>query len=121
MVEAQLVNRGLIGQTGDMLQQLGTAIDPAIAGLLPGNFITQLQQLSMNPAPAMVSGTEIAGNQIPPTNQHPIYNPVIGEPDLVGQGQGQGQEGGDNQMEEDLMSMEMPAYQMTSSPKGTVW
>ena len=106
-----------MGQTGDMLQQLRTTIDPTIAGLLPalGNFITQLQQLSMNPAPPVHPGSDNAGNQIPPTNQHPMYNPVIGESDLVGQGQVQGQEGGDNQMEEDL---EMPAYPMTSSPKG---
>ena len=113
MVEAQLVNR-------EPLQQTGTAIDPAMAGMLGNLNIddvrSQLHNLSMNPAP----GIENAGNQIPPINQHPMYSQVIGGPALIGQGQVQGQAGGDNQMEEDLMSLDMPAYQMTATPKGIV-
>ena len=137
VIEAQLVNTEPMQQTGEILQQMGIVSDPKVAGLLPANLNledirSQLQNLSMNPAAAMNPGVTMnpgaimnpgapnAGNQIPPLDQHPMYNAVIGEPALVGQGQVQGQAGGDNQMEEDLMSVELPVYPMNASPKGTV-
>lgn len=97
-------------------QQTGTVSDP-MALLLPGtvnmeNLRGQLQQLSMNVE------AQNTGNQIPPLNQHPMHVPVIGAPELMDQGQGQVAEAPLNQMEEDLMSMELPTYKMDASPKG---
>lgn len=135
LIEAQLVNTEPMQQTGEILQQMGIVSDPKVASLLPANLNledirSQLQHISVNPAAAMNPGVTMnpgaimnpgapnAGNQIPPLDQHPMYNAVIGEPALVGQGQVQGQAGGDNQMEEDLMSIELPVYPMNASPKG---
>ena len=116
--DSQSVNRVPMQQAEYLPKQLGATNEPTMVGPAPGNFNkedipSQLQQLSMNPVPALNPGTDNTGYQIPPLNQKPMHQPVMGK-------LGQSQEGGDIQTEEDLMSMEKSSIMFLDPFKGTV-
>ena len=106
--------------------QFGNDIMTSAAQLLPGNINLadlnqQLQQISMG------GGVPNISTQIPPLSQHPMHYPVMNmEPaGIPPQGQGQGQMmlqtvPQPTPMEEDTISMELPVYPMTHSPKGNI-
>ena len=98
--------------------QFRNDIMTSAAQLLPGNINLadlnqQLQQISMG------GGVPNITTQIPPLSQHPMHYPMMNMEPAVVPPQDQGQTV-PQPMEEDAISMELPVYPMTHSPKGNI-
>ena len=63
----------------------------------------------MNLATAIIPGAECSGNLIQPTNQYVMYQPRIENITIIMPGQGESQKGGDNQTDDNWMSMGIPS------------
>lgn len=120
--EAQVVNMEPPQPLPANPPQVGNDMMTSAAQFLPDNINLadlnqQLQQLSM------AGGVPNVNTQIPPLSQHPMHYPVMNMEPAVIPPQGQGQlvlqtVPQPTPMEEDTISMELPVYPVTHSPKG---